>query len=68
VRNIVGSLLCIGRGEQTVEWLADLLACRDRTKAPATAPANGLYLVKVSYPEIFSIPEFDLGPQFVSTI
>ena len=68
VRNIAGSLLCIGRGEKSVEWLAGLLACRDRTQAPATAAANGLYLVKVSYPECFNIPEFDLGPQFVSTV
>lgn len=68
VRNIAGSLLCIGRGEKSVEWLVSLLACRDRTRAPATAPANGLYLVKVSYPEVFSIPEFNMGPQFVSTI
>jgi tRNA pseudouridine38-40 synthase len=68
VRNIVGGLLCVGRAQQSVDWLGHLLACRDRTKAPATAPGNGLYLVKVSYPNKFQIPEFDLGPQFVSPV
>ncbi len=65
VRNIAGSLLCIGRGEKPALWLKDLLLLRDRTKAPATAPANGLYLVKVTYPDTFHVPEFTLGPQFV---
>ena len=68
VRNIVGSLLCIGRGQKSVDWLGDLLACHDRTQAPATAPGNGLYLVKVNYPDEFKMPEFYLGPQFVSSI
>ena len=68
VRNIVGGLLCVGRGQQSVDWLGSLLECRDRTKAPATARGNGLYLVKVSYPDNFQIPEFDLGPQFVNSV
>ncbi|HEY6986289.1 MAG TPA: tRNA pseudouridine(38-40) synthase TruA, partial [Rhodanobacteraceae bacterium] len=42
VRNIVGSLLPIGRGEEKPEWLADVLASRDRTQAGPTAPAAGL--------------------------
>ena len=67
VRNIAGSLLCIGRGEQSVDWLVNLLEVRDRTQAPATAPSHGLYLVKVAYPETFQIPQFDLGPQFVTS-
>lgn len=66
VRNIMGSLLCIGRGEKPVEWLGGLLALCDRTKAASTAPSNGLYLVRVNYPQPFEIPEFNLGPQFVS--
>jgi len=49
VRNIVGTLAEVGRGLRTIGSFADLLAARDRTKAGYTAPAHGLYLVKVTY-------------------
>ncbi|MEC7470237.1 MAG: tRNA pseudouridine(38-40) synthase TruA, partial [Pseudomonadota bacterium] len=51
VRNIVGSLVEIGSGHQPVDWIATLLAGRDRTLSAATAKPNGLYLVKVDYPD-----------------
>jgi tRNA pseudouridine38-40 synthase len=57
VRNIVGSLLKIGHGEQPVNWIAELLALRDRTKAAPTAPAAGLYLTHVRYPDLYSFPQ-----------
>ena len=50
VRNIVGSLMLIGRGEKPAHWLADLLAGRDRTVAGPTAPAGGLVFVGPRYP------------------
>lgn len=62
VRNIVGSLIEIGKGEQPVSWLGELLASKDRTLAAATAKANGLYLVKVDYPSQFELPITPLGP------
>jgi tRNA pseudouridine38-40 synthase len=68
VRNIVGSLLCVGRGSQPVEWLGSLLQKKDRTQAPATAPANGLYLVTVRYPGHFEMPSFIPGPLFIGTV
>jgi tRNA pseudouridine38-40 synthase len=49
VRNIVGSLVEVGRGAQLPEWLAGLLAGRDRTRSGPTAPAQGLVLVRVLY-------------------
>lgn len=49
VRNMVGALLAVGRHELSVSDLEQILACRDRTKAPATAPAHGLTLVEVYY-------------------
>ena len=49
VRVIVGSLVEIGRSRQPVEWLADVLASRDRTAAGPTAPPHGLFLVRVEY-------------------
>jgi tRNA pseudouridine38-40 synthase len=56
VRNIVGSLLPIGRGEQPVEWLAELLAGRDRTLAGPTAPAQGLCFLGPLYPAEWNLP------------
>lgn len=56
VRNVVGSLLEIGAGEQAVGWLAALLAERDRGAAGATARPDGLYLIDVEYPPEFGLP------------
>ena len=49
VRNIVGTLLEVGRGKMQAGEIAGILAAKDRTKAGPTAPAHGLYLVKVDY-------------------
>ena len=49
VRNIVGSLVEVGRGAQPPGWIAELLQGRDRTRAGPTAPAEGLVLVRVLY-------------------
>ena len=56
VRNIVGSLLPIGRGEQREAWLAELLAGRDRAKAGPTAPAAGLTFLGPRYPAQWNLP------------
>jgi tRNA pseudouridine38-40 synthase len=56
VRNIVGSLLLVGRGEQPEGWLAELLAGRDRRLAGPTAPANGLVFLGPRYPAQWSLP------------
>lgn len=65
VRNIVGALLTVGREEQAPDWLAEILSLRDRTKAPMTAPAAGLYLVGAAYPPQFGLPGFNAGPCFI---
>jgi tRNA pseudouridine38-40 synthase len=49
VRNIVGTLLEVGRGDRSSESFAQLLEARDRTKAGPNAPAHGLFLVAVRY-------------------
>jgi tRNA pseudouridine38-40 synthase len=56
VRNIVGSLLLIGRGEQPVGWLGELLAGRDRQVAGPTAPASGLTFVGPRYEAHWGLP------------
>lgn len=57
VRNIVGSLIVVGRGEQPEGWIAALLAGRDRTVAGPTAPAAGLTFLGPRYPRAWRLPE-----------
>ena len=57
VRNLVGSLLPIGRGEQPVTWLRDVLDARDRNVAGPTAPSQGLVFLGPLYPREFGLPE-----------
>jgi tRNA pseudouridine38-40 synthase len=56
VRNIVGTLLLVGRGDQPEEWPAELLAGRDRTVAGPTAPAEGLVFLGPRYPAEAGLP------------
>ncbi|RUQ34027.1 MAG: tRNA pseudouridine(38-40) synthase TruA [Candidatus Competibacteraceae bacterium] len=56
VRNIAGVLMAIGSGEQPIAWAQQVLERRDRTQASVTAPAAGLYLLAVRYPEQFELP------------
>ncbi|MFV0576969.1 MAG: tRNA pseudouridine(38-40) synthase TruA [Vibrio sp.] len=67
VRNIVGSLIKVGTGEEKPEWIQWLLEQKDRTLAGATAKAEGLYLVDVDYPAEFNLPRVDIGPLFLPT-
>jgi tRNA pseudouridine38-40 synthase len=49
VRNIVGALVEVGLGKITPEDVKHILETKDRTRAPATAPAHGLFLKRVKY-------------------
>ena len=51
VRNIAGALVEIGRGRFTPRWLDAVLASRQRNSESQTAPARGLCLMHVQYPE-----------------
>jgi tRNA pseudouridine38-40 synthase len=51
VRNIVGTLVEVGRGALRAGDIAGILAARDRSKAGPTAPAQGLFLLRVEYGE-----------------
>jgi tRNA pseudouridine38-40 synthase len=59
VRNLVGVLLTIGRGERPVSWARQVLETKDRTRGGITAPAEGLYLWSVHYPSAFGLPGGD---------
>ncbi len=56
IRNIVGSLLVVGRGEQPPAWIGEVLALRDRSKAGPTAPPQGLTFLSARYPASFGLP------------
>lgn len=55
VRNIMGVLMTIGKGEQAEDWSLEVLQKCDRTLGGKTAPAAGLYLVKVQYDEKYGL-------------
>ena len=49
VRNIVGTLVEVGRGRWSAEKIEEIIEARDRSAAGPTAPAEGLCLVRVEY-------------------
>lgn len=56
VRNITGSLMAVGCGDETVMWLSDVLQSRDRKRGGIASPPHGLTLIQVEYPSAFPIP------------
>jgi len=58
VRNLVGSLVYVGKGAQPPEWMRELLAQRDRSAAAPTFSPAGLYLTEVRYPDTWRLPAF----------
>lgn len=51
VRSLVGAVLFVGEGKRTVQWAGELVDERDRSPMITVAPARGLSLVAVDYPE-----------------
>jgi tRNA pseudouridine38-40 synthase len=51
VRSLVGAMLAVGEGRRPASWPADLLSRRERANEVGVAPAHGLTLVAVAYPE-----------------
>lgn len=62
VRNIAGSLISIGKHEQSVDWLDEVLLNRDRRLAAKTASACGLYFVQAYYPGEYDLPQTERKP------
>lgn len=56
VRNIVGVLVAIGVGDEEPQWAEQVLESRDRTRGGVAAPAHGLTLIEVEYPQSAGIP------------
>jgi len=51
VRIMVGTLVTLGRGGITIDEVSAVMEARDRTRAPLTAPPQGLFLKEVEYAE-----------------
>ena len=62
VRAIAGTLINVGRGYWSADRVAEILAAQDRTLAGPTAPAAGLFLMRVAYP-----PRQDNGKEKLAT-
>lgn len=55
VRNLVGTMVAVGRGAMVPSEVDDILASRDRTRAGMTAPPKGLFLGRVRYPDFDTV-------------
>jgi len=56
VRNMVGALVYVGKGAHPPEWIAGLIAARDRSLAAPTFSPHGLYLSGVDYEARWQLP------------
>ena len=68
VRNMMGSLLQVGRGDKGPAWIAQLLSLQDRARAAPTALPDGLYLVGVEYPQSCALPSEISQPDLLLAI
>lgn len=57
VRNIVGSLIPVGLGEQSVQWFEEVFKGGDRKLAGVTADSQGLCFMSVRYDPKYNLPE-----------
>ena len=66
VRNIVGSLIKVGRKETDPNWFKSVLLSKDRRQAGMTAPPQGLYFKGVRYPKAYELPSPDAYQGFLT--
>jgi tRNA pseudouridine38-40 synthase len=57
IRNIMGCLVQIGQGKKSVQWMAEVLAARDRNAAAPTFSPDGLYFLGPRYDGHWGIPD-----------
>jgi tRNA pseudouridine38-40 synthase len=68
VRNLVGTLVAIGRGDWPPEFGRELMHSRDRTRGAQTAPAKGLSLHSVEYSADYGLPRVQAQERFRAMI
>ena len=57
IRNLMGCLLVVGRGEQPPSWIAEVLAARNRKVAAPTFSPDGLYFLGPRYEDHWGLPD-----------
>jgi tRNA pseudouridine38-40 synthase len=57
IRNIMGTLIAVGKGQYPVDWVTQLLNEKNRVNAAPTFSAEGLYFIGVEYPEPWQFPK-----------
>ena len=57
VRNIVGTLIYVGKGKHPPAWVSELLLSKNRNSAAPTFGPEGLYLEKVEYEPHWGLPQ-----------
>jgi tRNA pseudouridine38-40 synthase len=62
VRNLVGALIYVGLGRNEPDWMAGVLASRDRDAAAPTFMPDGLYLAKIDYDPKWGLPQEAVAP------
>ena len=68
IRNIVGTLLPVGKGEEAPEYIQQVLHAKDRKQAGVTALPNGLYFKGVYYPQKYGLEAMDAFAPFTDVI
>ncbi len=61
VRNIVGALLDVGSLKKNPDFIHELIEAHDRKKCGKMVSPSGLYLMSISYPKKYNIPNSDLS-------
>ena len=56
VRNLVGTLVYVGKGKHPPQWVRELLGAKDRTRSAPTFGPEGLYLEKIDYEKKWALP------------
>lgn len=57
IRNIMGCLIAVGQGTQSVDWVHDVLAARSRKVAAPTFSPDGLYFLGPVYDAVWGLPQ-----------
>ena len=57
VRNIVGCLVCVGKGKHAPQWIQQVLESRERSQAAPTFAPDGLYLRHITYDAKWGLPQ-----------
>jgi tRNA pseudouridine38-40 synthase len=68
VRNVVGTLLYVGKGKHPPQWAKEILDSRERSRAAPTFQAEGLYLERVEYEARWNLPQAAKRPLTVPLI